>query len=136
MKRRSTFLFRLATLALVATAPLACFQKSGRRQNPFAAPGTGPGEGSIHVRVDNRNFNDATIHAIRGGERIRLGQVTGKSESTFKLKWNFSLPLAFYVDLIGGTGCNVREISVDPGDRVWVNIPVQIGATPCYAGKE
>jgi len=132
---RSRFAARLATTALMVMIQAACYQGAGVRKNPFAAPGTGEGEGSIRVRVENQNFNDATIHALRGGERIRLGQVTGKSESTFTLHWNVSLPLQFQVDLVGGRGCNVRPLSVDPGDKVWVRIPNEVSMTPCYAGK-
>jgi hypothetical protein len=120
-------------LTVLALGLAACGKPEAK--NPFAPAGTRQGEGSIQVRVENQNFSDATVHAIRGGERIRLGQVTGKSEKSFNVRWNFSLPLEFEVDIIGGYGCGVRPLSVDPGDRVWVRIPNQIGATPCYAGK-
>lgn len=126
------FLRLSAVLALVVGVT-ACAKSTTK--NPFAPPGTGRGEGSIQVLIENQNFGDATIHAIRGGERIRLGQVTGKSEKSFTVRWTFSLPLEFEVDIIGGQGCGVRPMSVDPGDRVWVRIPTQIGATPCYSGK-
>ena len=124
---------RLPAVVALALSLSVCAKPASK--NPFAAPGTQRGEGSIQVRVDNQNFGDATIHAIRGGERIRLGQVTGKSEQSFTMRWNFSLPLEFEVNIIGGQGCGVRPLSVDPGDRVWVRIPNQIGATPCYSGK-
>jgi hypothetical protein len=61
--------------------------------------------------------------------------VTGKSEKTFTMRWNFSLPLEFEINIIGGQGCGVRPMSADPGDRVWVRIPNQIGSSPCYSGK-
>ena len=127
---------RLLSLALMVLAVATCYRGYGRRRNPFAAPGSGEGEGSIRVRVENQNFSDATIHALRGGERLRLGRVTGKSESNFTVRWTFSLPLQFEVDLTGGTGCNVRPISVDPGDQVILHIPIQVPSTPCYAAKD
>jgi hypothetical protein len=129
----SPSLLRVSTVLVLALGLAACAKPQAK--NPFAAPGTGRGEGSIQVRIENQNFGDATIHAIRGGERIRLGQVTGKSEKSFTMRWNFSLPLEFEVNIIGGQGCGVRPMSVDPGDHVWVRIPTQIGASPCYSGK-
>jgi len=130
----ASFSFLRVPAALALAVGLAACAKPQSR-NPFAAPGTGRGEESIQVRIENQNFGDATVHAIRGGERIRLGQVTGKSEHTFTMRWNFSLSLEFEVHIIGGQGCGVRPLSVDPGDRVWVRIPTQIGASPCYSGK-
>jgi hypothetical protein len=87
------------------------------------------------VRVENQNFGDAVVHASRGGERVRLGGVTGKSEETFTMEWGFSLPLEFEINIVGGGRCLVRPLSVDPGDRVWVRIPTHLGASPCYSGK-
>jgi len=126
-------LLRIPAVLVLTVGLTTCVGSTAR--NPFAAPGTGRGGGTIHVRVENQNFGDATVHAIRGGERIRLGQVTGKSEQNFTLRWTFSLPLEFEVDIIGGPRCGVRALDVDPGDRVFVRIPIQIGATPCYSGK-
>lgn len=132
MKDHSSFL-RLAICAVLVAGASACTKPTGR--NPFAAPGTGRGEGSIQIRVENQNFGDATIYAIRGGERIRLGKATGKAEQNFTLSWNFSLPLEFEINIIGDQGCGVRALSVDPGDRVWVRIPSHIGSSSCDAGK-
>ena len=123
---------RAMLMAMLALALVAC-ARGGNAQNPFV--GRASREGSIEVRIENQNFGDATIHALRGGERIRLGQVTGKSQKDFKIRWNFSVPIEFQVDLVGGEGCGVRPMTVDPGDRVWLRIPTQIGMTPCYAGK-
>jgi len=126
---------RLVAMALFAFAPVGCIKTSSRVDNPFAPRGSREREGSIQVRVENLNFGDATIHALRGGERIRLGQVTGKSEQSFTVRWNFSLPLEFEVDLVGGGACGIRPMTVDPGDKIWLRIPTEVGRSPCYAGK-
>lgn len=123
---------RAVLAALLVVAPLGCV-RGGSASNPFA--GRSSRDGSIDVRIENQNFGDATIHALRGGERIRLGQVTGKSQKDFKVRWNFSVPIEFEVDIVGGRGCGVRPMTVDPGDKIWLRIPTQIGMTPCYAGK-
>lgn len=124
---------RLATAAVLLLAVGSCYRPG--RKNPFAAPGSGQGEGTIHVRVENENFGDATVHALRGGERIRVGQVTGKSSQSFQVRWRFSLPMEFEIDIVGGDGCAIRPMTVDPGDEILVRIPPEIGPTPCYAGK-
>lgn len=130
---RNRCVVRTLTVVCIALGATACYSANGRRRNPFGAPGSS--DGSVRVRVENLNFSDATIHALRGGERVRLGQVTGKSESNFRIRWNFSLPMQLEVDLVGGSGCQIRPITVDPGDKVFLHIPIQIGSTPCYASK-
>lgn len=122
-------------LALLALTLPGCGNGMARAANPFAPAGSRGNDGQVQVRVDNQNFGDATIHALRGGERFRLGEVTGKSEKSFTVRWNFSLPLEFEVHLTGGQGCRVRAMSVDPGDRVWVRIPTEVTMSPCYSGK-
>lgn len=126
---------RLAAAVAAALTLTACGLGNGTARNPFAPSGSRGRDGSVQVLVDNQNFGDATVHAYRGSERFRLGQVTGKTEKRFNLAWNFSLPMEFEIHLIGGGDCRVRPMPVDPGDRVWVRIPTQIGMTPCYAGK-
>jgi hypothetical protein len=126
--------YRIVVMAMLALAPAGCI-KGTARTNPFAPRGSRGSDGEIRVRVENLNFADATIHALRGGERIRLGQVTGKSEKNFTVRWNFSLPIEFQVDLVGGEACGIQPMTVDPGDRVWLRIPTQVGPSPCYAGK-
>jgi hypothetical protein len=124
---------RVATAATLLLTVGGCYRPG--KKNPFAAPGSGEGEGTIQVRVENQNFGDATVHALRGGERIRVGQVTGKSSKQFEVQWRFSVPLEFQIDIIGGNGCGIRPMTVDPGDKIWVRIPPEVGASPCYAGK-
>ena len=126
---------RLLAMALFALAPAGCIKSAARVNNPFAPAGSREREGSIQVRVENLNFGDATIHALRGGERIRLGEVTGKSEKSFTVRWSFSVPLEFQVDLVGGGACGIQPMTVDPGDKIWLRIPTEVGTSPCYAGK-
>lgn len=110
-----------------------CFKGWGQPQNPFNPAEGAPGE--VAVMVENQNFNDATIHVFRGGERVRLGGVTGKSEERFTVRWDFTLDLQFSVQLVGDTGCRTRPLQVAAGDAVWLRIPVNINVTPCQAGK-
>ena len=79
------------------------------------------------IRVENQGFADITIYAIRSGQRVRLGQATGNSTSTFTIPANLifgATPLRFLADPIGGRGTPVSdEITVQPGDQVRLVIP-------------
>ena len=119
--------------AVLLLATTGCAKPEAK--NPFAARGTSARDGQVRVSVENQNFGDATVHALRGGERIRLGNVTGKTDEQFTVRWTFSLPMEFEIQIIGGQGCRIRPISVDPGDRIWVRIPVELSAQACYSGK-
>jgi hypothetical protein len=131
---RSAFL-RLALLASAVLVSTGCGAGTGATRNPFAPRGSRGDDGTVQVLVDNQNFGDATVHAYRGSERFRLGQVTGKTEKSFTVRWNFSLPMEFDIHLVGGGDCRVRAMAVDPGDRVSVRIPTQIDLSPCYSWK-
>lgn len=119
---------------LVAILAAASCGVLGRAKDPYA---TGPdaGTGRIEVSVQNLNFNDAHFFAVRQGERIRLGYITGKSDESFNLDWDFAVPLSFEVQLVGGLACRVRDLVVDPGDLLWVRIPTEVSITPCTGGK-
>jgi len=123
----------LACVALLALTLAGCAQ--GAIRNPFASGGRRGGDERVQVSVQNHNFLDATVHAVRGAERMRLGEVTGKSDKTFTVQWRFTLPMELEIHLIGGSGCTVQAILVDPGDRVWVRIPPEVSATPCETWK-
>ena len=79
------------------------------------------------VRVENQGFADMTIYAIRSGQRVRLGQATGNSTSTFTIPANLifgATPLRFLADPIGGKGTPISdEITVQPGDQVTLVLP-------------
>jgi hypothetical protein len=119
----------LAILALVVGTGCSTVTR-----NPFSGSRSGDAE-QIRIRIENQNFNDATVHVLRGGERIRLGVATGKADKDFRVRWNFTLPIEFEIHLVGGGGCRVRTMTVDPGDRIWVRIPTQIFGSECISGK-
>jgi hypothetical protein len=105
--------------------------------SPFDGdPGTGSRtEDPIRIDVQNLNFNDATVWAIRQGQRVRLGRVTGKTDETFTLDWNLALPISFVIDVTGGRECQTGRIGVERNARVWVQIPSNVGMQPCQAGR-
>lgn len=79
------------------------------------------------LRVENRAFLDMTIYVVRSSQRIRLGQATGNTVTTFTIPANLifgTTPLRFQADPIGGSRAPVsEEISVSAGDEVVLLIP-------------
>ena len=92
----------------------------------------------IRIDVTNLNFQDATLHAVRNGERHRLGTVSGKGSATYTLEWRVPLPLQIEIDLLAGGRCTTRAVTVDPGERIQLQIEVdlrrQLECNPGRAG--
>jgi hypothetical protein len=80
----------------------------------------------IRIDVRNLNFSDASVFAVFRSERIRLGTVTGKSESSFQLPWKGTEPLHMEIDLVAGERCITDELTVDEGDVFYLEISLQI----------
>ena len=111
---------RRSLAALLVLGLSACATAAGDPQDPFDGAA---GEDQIRIEVENFNFADATVWAlVQGGRRIRLGTVTGKSDSVFTLPWRFSVPLRMEIDQVAGERCVTEEIPVDPGDILLLRI--------------
>jgi hypothetical protein len=85
---------------------------------------------TIEIEVRNRNFDQATLYAVRLGERSRLGIVEGKQDRTFRLAWRTQAPLRIEVVLQGGDRCVTRAIPVDPGDSVVMDVASDLVSDP------
>lgn len=113
-----TIVIRLS-IALFALAAIGCAraaQESERELEPRTT-----------IAVDNRSWSQMTIYAIRSGQRIRLGQVSGSSSQTFVIPAHLlfgGTQLRFLADPLGSNVTPVsQEITVFPGDRVQMIIP-------------
>ncbi len=124
----------LALAAILAVAP-ACSSLGGGAHNPFDGSLEQEQEDRLRIQIQNMNFNDITVYAVSLGQRVRLGNVTGKTDQNFRLEWNFANPISFEIDVVGGSGCNTTPIPVDPGARVWVQVPNAVGTSGCRAGR-
>ena len=116
-------------------SPIDPHRGGGRAGNPFDPS---PPEGTadrIRVEVQNLNFNDVTVWAMRSSQRIRVGRVTGKTDQTFTIEWNVAVPISFRVDVVAGRSCETERVPVDANSRVWVTIPSSLGLSPCRAGR-
>ena len=133
------FLSKQRALSLCLAAVLSgCATTASGGHNPFdpnSIPGASTAEDPIQIDVQNSNFNDVTIWAIRSGQRVRLGRVTGKTDQRFRIAWNPAIPIYFTVDEVGGRGCRTNSLSVESNARVWIMIPANIGLQPCQAGR-
>ena len=115
----------LVVLALTSGA-LAC-GSAGTVQDPF---GGDRGMKQVRIEVWNANWNDATLYAIRGGERRRIGRVGGKSEAEFVVSWATTARMRIEIDLLGGDSCVTRGMVVSPGDHLEIRVPSDLSMDP------
>ena len=102
--------FAAACMALMACA------SGGNTPNPFEASEAGGGR--IQIRVENTQFNDATLHALTEGARIRLGRVSGKSTETFRIDWPFVRDLRVEISLLASDTYTTPRLTVSPGEGI------------------
>jgi hypothetical protein len=109
----------VAPLALVLVA-VACGRTAKAGDEPAPRAETA-------VKVENQNYLDMNVFVVRGGQRLRLGTVTGLSTQVFMLRPEMIGPASdvqFEIHPIGGRGNTRTEtISVQPGDVIELTIP-------------
>lgn len=130
--------FTARTALIVALSALtACTASRSSGPNPFTGEGSSGSsvEDEISVEIQNLAFNDISVWAVRQGQRIRVGRVTGKTDQTFRLDWNLALPIHFVIDTTGGRSCRTAQVAVERNARVWVAVPSNVGASPCRIGR-
>ncbi len=106
-------------------------------RSPFDGSGAASsGEERIRVDIQNLSFNDITVWAVRSsGQRQRVARVTGKTDDSVSIDWNVAIPLSFFIEQVSGRSCRTGQVGVEPGARVWVTVPSNVGAQPCRAGR-
>ncbi|MGI8619044.1 MAG: hypothetical protein ACR2L6_08130 [Gemmatimonadaceae bacterium] len=109
---------RALALPLLVGLAMACA--------PAAAPGRDT-QGRATVEVENRSFLDVNVYAVRSGQRIRLGSVTGQSTRTFVIPSTLvgtGALVRFQADFIGSNRAPVsEEMMIWAGDEVELTIP-------------
>lgn len=112
---------RIALVALTLAAAACATGNPLQSDGPFDAAG---GERElVTIDVLNNNFGDVTLWALRSdAERIRLGNVTGKTDARFSIPWRFSEPMRIEIDMVAGPRCVTENITVDPGDVLQLEI--------------
>ena len=115
MSRRLRIIALMLTLAL----PAACSSA------PEPETSAGPVNARTIVQIENRNFYDMQIYAVRFGERQRLGLATGNRTSTFELPahWTTGASVRFVASPVGSDQVAwSQDYSVKPGDVVKLEI--------------
>lgn len=88
--------------------------------DPFG--GEGARATSVRLIVQNLNFSDARLYQIRRTGRRSLGIVGGKQTQEFTLDWTVPESLQIEINLLAGPRCLTREMEVDPGDVLELQI--------------
>lgn len=104
-----------ASLLVLGVALSGCASSTGSSNpGPFDTSSARPAD--VQLIVQNRNFADARLYTIQRGKRTQLGTVGGKRDAEFTLPWTMSDPLRIEINLLAGPTCTTREMLVDPGD--------------------
>jgi len=107
-----------ASLVVLAVTGVACHRPAAAPLNPRA---------EVALTVENQNFLDMDVFIIRGGQRLRLGMVSGLSSRILMVRpelIGYGTEVQFEVHPIGGRGNPITEtISVRPGDVIHLTIP-------------
>lgn len=114
---------RASGAAALVVAVAAC----GARQGADRAVGVQPAPANaVTVNVENHNWSDIVVYAVRGGRRYRLGTVTSMQSAEFMVPPGLlggSADLRLMLDPIGSRHAFVTEqILVTPGDRVLFSV--------------
>ena len=112
-------------VALIVCGSLGCATCASPGASPFDE---GVEPGTVHVEVDNHNFNDATVYVLSGAGQQRLGIVRGKSEKTFVARLIVPGDVRLRVRLIAGESFTTEPLNTNPGETLVLIIPASLGA--------
>jgi len=109
---------RQVTRWLALAAALAAAPSPGGAQ-VTTSPGKVPR--GIALKVRNENFHDATIYALRPGQRERLGWISGYGKNTFAFRWPAG-DLRLEIDLLANGRYYTEVMDVSEGDQLELTI--------------
>jgi hypothetical protein len=110
-----------AVVLTLLTVAVACATQGQRLDSePFTTSTERPD--SVLLEVQNLNFSDARLYAIRDGRRMTLGRVGGKQDARFTIPWRFSQELRIEINLLAGPTCVTERLQVDRGDILELQI--------------
>lgn len=117
-------LTRALTLALVtATAHITASARPAVAQQDESV------RREFIIEIENDNFNDATVYALRGGLRLRLGFVGGFGRDTFKFRWPDG-DLRIEIKLLAVGSYYTQVMSLDQGDELRLTILPSLHTLP------
>lgn len=114
--------FAGAVLPVLLLMTVACASRA-----PGVSSLSGP---PIVVEVRNNHFSDGTVFAVRDGESLRLGIVTGKTDQSFSIPWGPNMSLRLEVQFIGNGACTTGSIQMEPGQHFLLELQPDIRVNP------
>lgn len=125
--RRGAFLRTILLATMLAGGSWGCGPASQAARDPFRGDA---GMQRLRISVTNLNWNDATLYTFRGNERRRLGTVSGKGDAEYVIDWPTPSTLRIEIRLMAGRSCVTREMHVQPGEQVSLQIASDLSLDP------
>ncbi|MBT8487195.1 MAG: hypothetical protein HKN72_03455 [Gemmatimonadetes bacterium] len=119
-----------AVLAFVALSA-GCTTGSGGREVSFRGANA-PG---LTITIRNQRTQDARFWIWVDGRRDRLGTVQSTQSRTFRVRLDRVAEVSLEFDLTLGERCVTRTASLEPGARLNVAIPVNLGLMDVRCGR-
>ncbi len=121
-----------AALAVAALAGGCATGRGAVAADDWASAQAAPDELAV-VHVDNHNWQDVDVFAVREGMKVRLGMVTSMTSGDFRLPQAFlvgSSNVQLQIDPIGSSsGYLTQSILVSPGQTVDLRIENNLNLT-------
>jgi hypothetical protein len=137
----------LKTLAAAVAASLTLGACAGGTATGSARLPDGPSAGRTAdaaerpatLKVSNYNWMDVVVYAAQGNSRVRLGQVTSMSSTSFRLPArmvaNSVQSVRLMVDPVGSTeGWQTEAISIRAGQQVQFNVQNSLSYSSVLVG--
>ncbi len=128
--RRPGRLAVAAALALVALST-GCTTGSGGREVSFRGSNA-PG---LTITIRNQRTQDARFWIWVDGRRDSLGTVQSTQSRTFRVRLDRISDVRLEFDLTLGERCVTRTARLEPGARLNVSIPVNLGLMDVRCGR-
>lgn len=112
----------IAAAALISTLVAACSTGTGGREVSFRGD-SGPG---LSITIRNQRTQDARMWIWIEGRRQSMGTVQSTDTETFRVRMDQVSRVRLEFDLTLGPHCVTRTVSLEPGARLDVTIPVNL----------
>lgn len=122
LNRTKRKLAGITAMALISTLVTACSTGTGGREVSFrgdSAPG-------LSITIRNQRTQDARMWIWIEGSRRSLGTVQSTGTGTFRVRMDQVSRVRLEFDLTLGPHCVTRTVSLEPGARLDVTIPVNL----------
>jgi hypothetical protein len=113
----------ILALACVAVFVGGCVTGSGGREVSFRGSENAPG---LTITIRNQRADDIRFWIWIEGRRETLGTVRSNATQTFRKRMDLVSMVRLEFDITLGPTCVTRTVSLEPGARLDVTIPVNL----------